>query len=425
MGMDRAEKISSSNQPEIVWRPESESEKQFVLAQMEKLLSDSHFRSSKRYPMLLRYVVEQTLAGNEDSLKERTLGVEVFHRTPDYDTSLDSVVRLSAGEVRKRIAQYYQSPDHQKELKIELNPGSYVPVFCWPTEDSEETTPNLAASPAGFASGSQGWKHRAAYWLVGVLAAGILLTAGVLHWKHSREPSRRSVFEEVWSPLLDSNRNILICLGESNLQTSSEKTLDLDRPDNDSVVEAFADKRDFVPFPDVQSLSRFISLLGKRGHGFSVQSSRSTDYSQLREKPVLLIGAFNNRWTLNRTAALRFRFAGLNSEDKTIWIEDAQHPNSHEWQINSGDPRSKVGKDYGIVARFTDDATGQVVMISAGLAGSGTKAAGEFLTDEKSLEQLAINAPPGWEHKNFEAVVSSQVIDGMQGKPKVVAKVFW
>jgi len=52
--------------------------------------------------------VEQTLAGNEDNLKERTLGVEVFHRTPDYDTNLDPVVRLCAGEVRKRIAQYYQ-----------------------------------------------------------------------------------------------------------------------------------------------------------------------------------------------------------------------------------------------------------------------------------------------------------------------------
>ena len=55
-------------------------------------------------PGLLRYVVEQTLSGNEENLKERTLGVEVFRRSPDYDTNLDPVVRLSAGEVRKRLA---------------------------------------------------------------------------------------------------------------------------------------------------------------------------------------------------------------------------------------------------------------------------------------------------------------------------------
>jgi hypothetical protein len=85
MGMSRAEGISSSDEPKSDWRPQSESEKQLVLSQMERLLRDPHFRSSKRYPTLLRYVVEQTLAGNEDSLKERTLGVEVFRRTPDYD----------------------------------------------------------------------------------------------------------------------------------------------------------------------------------------------------------------------------------------------------------------------------------------------------------------------------------------------------
>jgi hypothetical protein len=423
--MSGADRIPSSDLTNGAWRPESEGEKQLVRAQLEKLLRDPHFRTSKRYPTMLRYVVEQTLEGNEDAVKERTLGVEVFHRTPDYDTSLDSVVRLSAGEVRKRIAQYYQSPEHQKELRIELNPGSYVPVFYMPDQDSYDVAQNSTAAPANSEPGSHAWKHGATYWLVGALAAGILLTAGVIYWKHSQVRSRQSAFEAVWSPLLVSNRNILVCLGESDFSLPNGITFDQNRPDNDSVIEAFADKRDFVPFPDVQTFSRLTSFLDARRHAFSVQSSRTTTYSQLRENPVLLIGAFNNRWTLNRTAALRFRFAGLEGTDTAIWIEDAQHQDSREWQINSTDPRSKVGKDYALVARFTDNATGQVVMIAAGLAGSGTKAAGEFLTDENGLEQLAVDAPPGWKNKNFEAVVSSQVVDGMQGKPTVVAKVFW
>ena len=105
-------------------------------SQLEKIVSDARFAASKRYPCLLRYIVEQTLAGNEDNLKERTLGIEVFHRPPDYDTNADPVVRLCAAEVRKRLAQYYQSPAHGGELRIDLNPGSYVPVFSQPAPDA-------------------------------------------------------------------------------------------------------------------------------------------------------------------------------------------------------------------------------------------------------------------------------------------------
>ena len=420
--MNHPEKNSSPNEPKPVWRPESESDKNLVLAQLEKLLGDPHFRSSQRYPTLLRFVVEQTLAGNDDSLKERTLGIEVFHRSPDYDTSLDSVVRLSAGEVRKRIAQYYQLPEHRNELRIDLNPGSYVPVFSCPDEEPDEAPQHLA--PASTPP-SHRWSRRKILALGAALALVLLLATALVHWRKSPAPKRKSTLDAVWAPLLDSNRNILVCLGESTISAPNETHFDQDRPDNDSVVEAYADKRDFVPFPDVQTSSRFIYLLGARGHTFSVQTSPSIVYSQLRENSVLLIGAFNNPWTLNRTATLRFRFAGDDGANKTIWIEDIQHPDSHEWLIDSRAPRSKVNKDFAIVARFTDDATGQVVMIAAGLAGSGTKAAGEFLTDPKSVEQLAINAPAGWESKNFEAVLSSQVVDGMQGKPTVVAKVFW
>src|SRR5580698_9555013 len=119
------------------WHPKTESERQLVRSQLERIVSDSRFTASKRYPSLLRYIVEQTLAENEDSLKERTLGVEVFHRPPDYDTNLDPVVRLCAVEVRKRLVQYYESPAHTAELRIDLNAGSYVPAFSQPPPDSQ------------------------------------------------------------------------------------------------------------------------------------------------------------------------------------------------------------------------------------------------------------------------------------------------
>jgi hypothetical protein len=180
----------------------------------EQILSDSRFAASKRYPCLLRYIVEQTLAENEDNLKERTLGVEVFHRPPDYDTNLDPVVRLCAGEVRKRLAQYYQSRAHGDELRIELNPGSYVPVFSQPAPDA----PILEVIAAHVSSEADQVSHpnrtKRIYRLAGFIASGLIIVLiSVLGSRYRRQSERqKSALEEVWSPLLtSSNTHLVLC----------------------------------------------------------------------------------------------------------------------------------------------------------------------------------------------------------------------
>src|ERR1700724_381488 len=107
----------------------SEAERQAIRDQMERMLANQLFKNSKRYPNLLRYIVEHTLAGFPGELKERTLGGEVFGRQPDYDTNADPIVRVTAGEIRKRIAQYYHEHGHETETRIDVLPGSYVPEF--------------------------------------------------------------------------------------------------------------------------------------------------------------------------------------------------------------------------------------------------------------------------------------------------------
>jgi len=103
-----------------------------IEAQLVRILGNSLFKNSKRYPNLLRYAVERTLDGHPEELKERTLGVKVFGREPDYDTNLDPVVRTTAAEIRKRLAQYYQEPDHEFEPRIELPLGRMPPGFTGP-----------------------------------------------------------------------------------------------------------------------------------------------------------------------------------------------------------------------------------------------------------------------------------------------------
>jgi len=110
----------------------TEAEKAAIEEQIDRLLQNPYFSHSRRFPMFLRFVVGHTLAGQADAVKERTLGIEIFGRNPDYDTSSDPIVRVTAAEIRKRIAQYYQEPGHDGEIRISLPAGSYVPQFHWP-----------------------------------------------------------------------------------------------------------------------------------------------------------------------------------------------------------------------------------------------------------------------------------------------------
>ena len=111
------------------WSPQTPEERELLLRELNTILSSHHFRNSKRYPALLKYVVNRTLDGDADQLKERTLGVEIFDRSPDYDTNADPIVRVTAGEVRKRIAQFYHEDGRESRFHIDIPLGSYVPEF--------------------------------------------------------------------------------------------------------------------------------------------------------------------------------------------------------------------------------------------------------------------------------------------------------
>ena len=110
-----------------------------VVAELERVLASPLFRGSRRCQILLRRITEQTISGDFDSLKERALGAHVFGRPADYDTSQDPVVRASAAEIRKKLAQYYQESGHESEIHIGLPPGSYLAEFHFNPERPSES----------------------------------------------------------------------------------------------------------------------------------------------------------------------------------------------------------------------------------------------------------------------------------------------
>src|SRR5437868_847852 len=104
-------------------------DEKLVRRQLERIFQSPEFASSKRCQEFLRHVVEKTLSGHSDDLKERTIGIELLGRPASYEPSTDASVRVKAGEVRKRLHMYYSGTGAVDELRIELAAGGYVPDF--------------------------------------------------------------------------------------------------------------------------------------------------------------------------------------------------------------------------------------------------------------------------------------------------------
>ncbi len=397
------------------WTPSTKAEKKAVLDQLERLLENPHFHKSKRFPVFLRFVVTELLAGRGEGLKERTLGIEVFGKEPNYDTTDDPIVRVTAGEIRKRIAQYYQEPGHEQEIRLLLPSGSYVPQFHLP-EEIAPAVPEMAELPAvqKISLPEPPVPRRSAKLYAGLLV--VLILAGVSVWRLSR-PAPIDVF---WAPFFQSPDPILFCMADQN-QFSTIVLRNAADPNHETTLN---DRMVAVIIDDLSPLVNIAGILYAHGRTLRVQGASVTSFSDLRQAPSVFIGAFDNGWTLRFTARLRYHFAN-NPGMSQFWVEDRERPGNREWLLDRSQQATGTYKDFAIVTRALDPNTGRYVVVAAGIARGGTIASGEFLVDPSHMDELIRVAPKDWEHKNMEIVIETQVIDGRSGPPRIAAVHVW
>jgi len=429
-----------------------------ILDQLERVIQSTHFRHSKRYPALLSFIVQETLAGRTDSLKERTLGVEVFGRPIDYDTNADPVVRVTAGEVRKRIAQYYQSSGHEHELRFDLPLGSYVPHFLPPVElsaieglSSDIAQENRQAMTASASLSSQ--EHNTAQpasieqekyfpveltslvfkaiessrkWKIGFLitllvaiAAGTLVLIGIFG-----QPKPQLGIRLFWNPLLSSKETTLIVLGMHSFDNDGRDVSPASYaslPKQPQSMLSSMIRSDMVPVTDVVSYSQLTDLLTRSAHAYRTQGAAETTFDQLRRGPIILIGGFDNVWTMRLTSSLRFRL--IAETDSIHEVQDAANP-TVSWKFDNAQSALNNSRDYAIAGRFFDPQISQFVLFAAGIGQNGTAAAAEFLTSNDNLlkwtEHRGIST-----HANIEIVLSTEIIEGQHGPPQEVASYVW
>jgi hypothetical protein len=397
------------------WMPGTAEEREAVQQELEAILSSYHFRGSKRYPALLQYVVDAALEKRTGDLKERTLGIEVFGRDPGYDTNADPVVRVSAGEVRKRIAQYYHENGDASRVQIELPLGSYSPEFV-------PRSPGAAgsdAAPVRLTSSVRPTRtHRSPMRDIFFILAGALLVgaaiAGYLY--HQASQTGVAAAKMLWDPVVQASRPVLIVVGTSHPDRMV--------PENDQTTfgDHMSNPYHHVSVSSAIALASLGGVLHQRGKDYEIKEAPETSLTDIRSRSLILVGAMNNQWTMRLLKPLRIHFTFDNSVAR---IQDSENPQQQSWFIDFTMPYSTITTDYAIVARFHDPTTEGPVLVIAGIGPYGTEAAGEFVQSPQHLAELAAKLPPGWENKNLEVVLKTNVIGAKAGPPVLVTTYTW
>jgi hypothetical protein len=229
---------------------------------LDDILRSTPFRTSRQCQDLFRYIVEHSVAGFDESLRERVIGIEVFGRAPDYDTAQDPVVRLRAADVRKRLAQYYQTQkDSTGQWKIEIPTGSYKAQFHRPevaVSEVAKATDVIPISEAIVAQRPKGpmgntrlgkrdaFAAAAAVILLAATVAGLILT-------RNTAPPTAKAFDLFWGPLLENPKPVFVCTGSNSVYVLSSKAIEKYRTTHPQRQDANLET--VVPLEDLSKLS--------------------------------------------------------------------------------------------------------------------------------------------------------------------------
>ena len=176
----------------------------------------------------------------------------------------------------------------------------------------------------------------------------------------------------------------------------------------------------YLTIGDASVTAQVSSLFTARRHAYDLRFGSDLSFGDLREGSAVLIGAFNNSWTLNMTDGLRFVFD--QGDSAQMHVQD-RFDASRAWWPKLSD--GKFVEDYAIVSRILESKTGRVLVTIAGLDHTGTRSAGDFVTNPQTIADLVRQAPKDWNRKNLQVVLHTNVVNDIPGSPTVVAAYYW
>jgi len=433
---------------------------------LEEVLASSPFCHTQQCQNLLRYIVKHSLAGEEHLLRERVIGAEVFGRRPDYDPGEDPVVRIRAAEVRKRLAQFYQSSSKSltpPEVHIEIPSGSYRALFLWrenpqaipetPYSDAaltnssshvasaiEPATPEVVLAavelvpqqPAIEPRYKPNLSRRSVPAIVLWSVAAALLCTFAAYWLGS---TTKREFHAFWQPWSSSSKPVIIAVGSNAVYRLSDQLTDRYAREHNLETQGMeffvptgpgsgitgADIQpavnSFVALGDVAAVSTIVATLTSQQQLFQERFPDDISFAELRNNPTVLVGGFNNPMTIELTKDLPFVLRARNE------IDDTGSP-GQRWMLHAP-PDSHDTEDYAIITRLAQRNGDAPILSVAGMGQYGTLAASGFITNPSSVAQLVHRLPKGWADHNLQAVLHVRVVDFKPASTEIIAVRTW
>lgn len=412
-------------------------------AHLDELAEGVAFRGSHRSQQFLRHIVEKTVQGCVDELKERTIGIELFHRAPSYDTGEDAIVRVTASDVRRRLLQHYGRYGDTSRFRIFLHPGTYVPeIGCAPLAaappDPHPLLPASCDKPAlteRVPSGTPVRPRNRWSFIAAAIAVGLLVVTAALALRQGKSPPTTAAAVLPWKAIFRPGHGVHLITSDPNLEQLQELTgSDISVSDyaNQRYVQSrgglnpaqqqfyqfylHADNAASIDTPLAVNIARLVPA----SVSFNVRSARTLRVADMQSgDSLVLIGSpRSNPWFDFFENQLDFRFVysrGLNQE---IIQNLHQLPGERATYLPTARGFA-TGESFAIIALVQNPNQFGQVLLLAGADAEGTEAVGHLVTDLPHLDRAMdfCQVPTGAPQQDFELLVR---LSTMAGSPSTV-----
>jgi hypothetical protein len=408
-------------------------EKALQLAQIEKLLGSHSLRGSESLCKLLRYVAHHSMEHPGTSPKEYQIATEVFGRQEDFDPHVDSMVRVQAGRLRTKLAEYYSSEGAEDPILVEIPKGTYALTFH-PHLAPASKTGSATVPQQSVVSGNQVQPPRR--WLAVLLPAAIVLTAiisviadrqltksfagGASAAAASEAPVAFKVF---WKGFITGPQEPWVIFSNAAFvgrPYTGMRYYNRARDPGAAILDHYTGVGEVLA---VHALDNVFGKLHqqirvKRGSLFSLDDAKNND--------LIFIGSPSENLTLLELPNTEeFGFKQITSGPRMGTMEIINfHPESGEpKEFLPSLPDETLTEDYSVIALKRGLNPAHSVLILAGATTIGTQAAVEYVCQQNSLEELLLrlSVSDSGELKPFEAVIRVKVTRGVPVSSELVA----
>ncbi len=387
-------------------------EREQLLGQIDRLISSHVLHGSESLCKLLRYFADHALNHPGVPLKEYQIATEVFGRPADFDPQSDSTIRVQAGRLRMKLAEYYSSEGADDPLVVELPKGTYVLSFHQRAHlPAREAKPEVAPE-------AQPKVRRATIALSVLLVAALAVIVMLVETRNKPAvgaaayvETSPAVFRTFWGGFLSSPEEPWVIFSNGAFVGRDSRDLILDHYTGVGEVLAVHDlDRVFA------SLHRQIRV--KRGSLFSLDDAKNND--------LIFVGSPAENLTLRDIPSTQqFVFQRLDSGPRRgdLAVVNLRPQAGEDKYFFGSRSNTPLTEDYSVIALVRGFNPSQWVMILAGTTTLGTQAAVEFVCSENSLKDLLgrLKVSQTGEMKPFEAVLRVKVTRGVPVESSIVA----